>query len=80
MCLPDVLGIHIVQLADQAPALSEGVWDGYAASPGFDRRLAAGFAGVEMMRRLLGVAQLPLSAGLARKRALLERARALVLG
>lgn len=36
--------------------------------------------GIEIMRRLIGVAQLPLTIGLAEKQALLEEARRLVLG
>ena len=41
--------------------------------------LARQFAGVEIMRRLIGVAQLPLSCGIERKRELLELSRELVL-
>ncbi len=46
---------------------------------GLDEGLLLGFAGVEIMRRLLGVAQLPLSMDLERKRTLLALSRALVL-
>lgn len=42
-------------------------------------RLARGFAGVEIMRRLIGVAQLPLGYGLEDKRRLLTLSRELVL-
>lgn len=49
---------------------------GYAAPAHFRWEVARGFAGVELMRRLLGVAQLPLSADLAQKRAWLEMSRA----
>lgn len=45
-----------------------------------DPRLVRGFSGVEILRRLLGVAQLPISFDLQRKQALLESAVALVLG
>jgi 5-methylthioribose kinase len=48
-----------------------------AASDGLDRGLVRGFAGVEIMRRLIGVAQLPLQASLEQKRAWLECAREL---
>jgi 5-methylthioribose kinase len=41
--------------------------------------LVAAFAGVEIMRRLIGVAQLPLAFGIDRKRALLRRSRRLVV-
>jgi len=42
-------------------------------------RLARQFAGVEIMRRLIGVAQLPTHLDLEKKQALLERSRKLVL-
>jgi len=48
-----------------------------------ERRLdlsrVAAYAGIEIMRRLIGVAQLPLSFGIDRKRALLRLSRRLVL-
>lgn len=44
-----------------------------------DGALVAGYAGVEVMRRLIGVAQLPLTCGLDRKQLLLERSRRLVV-
>jgi 5-methylthioribose kinase len=50
-----------------------------AAGDRIDRALARRFAGVEIMRRLIGVAQLPLDAPLDRKQDLLDRARQLVL-
>jgi 5-methylthioribose kinase len=46
---------------------------------GIDSARVAGYAGVEIMRRLIGVAQLPVSYDIDRKRALLERSRRLVL-
>jgi len=45
-----------------------------------ERSLLEGFAGSELMRRLLGVSQLPLQADLDRKRGWLERSRRWVLG
>jgi 5-methylthioribose kinase len=44
-----------------------------------DRNLTARFTGIEIMRRLIGVAQLPLGYGLDRKKELLELSQALVL-
>lgn len=44
-----------------------------------DETVVLGFAGVEIMRRLLGVAQLPLQSGLEAKRRLLEWSRSFVL-
>ncbi len=45
-----------------------------------DWQLAARFAGAEIMRRLIGVAQLPLEADLGQKRSWLELSRVLVCG
>ena len=50
----------------------------YHAPARFDMDLAHGFAGVEVMRRLLGVAQLPLPLGLAQKTDLLALSQELV--
>lgn len=50
----------------------------YSPPADFDRRLADGFAGAELIRRLLGVAQLPLAADLAERARLLELGRDLV--
>lgn len=44
-----------------------------------DQRLMLGFAGAEIMRRLIGVAQLPLPYGIDVKRRLLDVSRSLVL-
>ena len=46
---------------------------------GLDASLVAAYAGVEIMRRLIGVAQLAVTYDLDRKRALLEHSRRLVL-
>lgn len=59
---------HLV-LARQAPSLVQRAVD--AAPPG-----STGFAGIEVLRRLLGVAQLPLQATLDERTTMLERARA----
>jgi 5-methylthioribose kinase len=50
-----------------------------AESRSLDLSLVAGYAGVEIMRRLIGVAQLPLICGIDRKRTLLQRSRRLVV-
>lgn len=50
-----------------------------AGRRGLDLALIAGYAGVEIMRRLIGVAQLPLSHGFVIKRALLQLSHRLVL-
>ena len=48
------------------------------AFPGLDRALVDRFAGIEIMRRLIGVAQLPLAFGIERKRDLLNLSREMV--
>jgi 5-methylthioribose kinase len=50
-----------------------------AVPGGYDLHLVRQFAGAEIMRRLLGVAQLPLAASLDAKRRLLDESRRLVL-
>ena len=65
-----------LMLADQ-PAARIAQLEG--AAPRDDLRLIRQCAGVEIMRRLIGVAQLPLQASLETKQRLLERSRALVL-
>jgi 5-methylthioribose kinase len=50
----------------------------YQGPQPLDAALARGFAGVEIMRRLLGVAQLPLAAPLTTKTTWLNTARAML--
>jgi len=74
-----VMAAHLV-MADQPEALLRQVGSAVLVA---ERELAAvsAFAGAEVMRRLIGVAQLPrLDRSLAVKRVLLERSRRLVLG
>jgi 5-methylthioribose kinase len=59
------------------PELAGRAVERYGADGGF-ASTAQGFAGVEIMRRLLGVAQLPLEAGLDEKRELLALSTRLV--
>jgi hypothetical protein len=58
---------------------AQGVLANYQPPPGFDERLMLGFAGIEVIRRLLGVAQLPLVATSAERIRLLNRAAPLVI-
>ena len=77
-----VLLAHLA-LARQPAALGERILDLYLSSapPGGGDfvRLARAFAGVEIMRRLIGVAQLPLAHDPETRFALLEASRELVL-
>jgi 5-methylthioribose kinase len=74
-----VFRAHLI-LAGYGDEFVNKVLDSYEPSPGFDHGLVGGFAGMEIMRRLIGVAQLPLNRSLADKRLLLERSVDLVLG
>ena len=69
-----VMMAHLIMAGDTADVLERVTAEG-RANPGLARQ----FAGVEIMRRLIGVAQLPLTASLERKRELLGRAKQLVL-
>ena len=73
-------GVMLAHLALGGVAVAAGRSVVVAArAADLDERLLLGFAGVEIMRRLLGVAQLPLSSGLDARRRLLALSRKLVL-
>ena len=69
-----VLVAHLVFAGGQGPAVVESVLEAYR--PAIDRRSVEAFAAAELMRRTLGVSQLPLEADLETKRAWLEQSRA----
>ncbi|MDE0350087.1 MAG: phosphotransferase, partial [Gammaproteobacteria bacterium] len=70
-----VLLAHLV-LTGHAPRLPES----YVPLPRFDTAAANGFAGIEVLRRLLGVAQLPLDADIRMKGRWIDQAVELVTG
>jgi 5-methylthioribose kinase len=74
------LGVLIAHLylAQQNPDLIKFTLQCYTQS--FDEKLMWKFAGVEIMRRLIGVAQLPLRYGLLEKTKLLELSHEFVIG
>lgn len=72
-----VLAAHLT-LSDHPDALIEKLFASYRKSNDLDKNLALRFAGVEIMRRLLGVAQLPLARALDWKERILDRSRRLV--
>lgn len=74
-----VMLAHALLAGGRVDAERAAIAAAYAPPDGFSWSLAQGFAGVEIMRRLIGVAQLPLSADLARRTELLRHSRALVL-
>jgi 5-methylthioribose kinase len=69
-----------LHLAGQPAAMGNRALSMYTAHAPLDRTLLSKFAGVEIMRRLIGVAQLPVAYGLRAKEELLHLARNLVLG
>ncbi len=75
------LGVMLAHfhLANQPLELFERLVDRYTPQPGFSSPLMSQLAGIEIMRRLIGVAQLPLGYGLERKTELLDLSRELVL-
>jgi len=75
------LGVMLAHLylSEQPAGVREAVLSGYAQPEGFDESLMRQFAGVEILRRLIGLAQLPLSLSLEAKKALLREARMMVL-
>ncbi len=72
-----VLFAHLL-LAHQPAELRTQLRRDYQAGAAFDDELMLQLAGIEIMRRLIGYAQLPLGYGLERKRELLDLSRRLV--
>jgi 5-methylthioribose kinase len=68
-----VMIAHLV-LARQTPELVNEVLDEYDRPVGFDEGLLAGYTGTEILRRLIGVAQLPLKMDLKEKDRLMQLA------
>lgn len=66
-------------LSNQPDGLDREWNQAYQPVPAFNRKLMFQFAGVEIMRRIIGYAQLPLICGLKRKLELLNLSRKLVL-
>ena len=75
------LGVLIAHLylSQQDESLLGDVIKEYLAYPELDLELLDGFTGVEIMRRLIGLAQLPLQMDLKTKKQLLEFAHQLIL-
>ena len=70
------LGVFLAHLtmAGQNGELIERMLDSYQQAQNFNPDLMVGFAGTEILRRLLGVAQLPLSLSVKAKQDLMKRA------
>jgi 5-methylthioribose kinase len=61
-----VMFAHML-MAQQGTATLRHVWLKYDAPIDFDQGLLSAFAGVEIMRRVIGIAQLPLNLSIAEK-------------
>lgn len=71
---------HLVLAGEVSPPERQFIaLAGYAPPQGFDWDLASRFAAVEIMRRLIGIAQLPLDLPLAARQEHLARARAMMV-
>jgi 5-methylthioribose kinase len=73
------LGVMLAHLMVSGMTDPEGALRSYHYWKDLDQRLVRGFAGVEILRRLLGVAQLPIRFDLNRKRALITDAVRMVI-
>lgn len=73
-----VLVAHL-KLANQPESIQQIVEANYQASPDFDKQLFKKFIGIEIIRRLIGLAQLPLSLNLEQKTKLLSESVKLLL-
>ncbi|MCK8491906.1 phosphotransferase [Spirosoma sp. RP8] len=69
-----VLVAHLM-MAKQPFAVLDVILSNYEKPTGFDEMLRKQFTGIELVRRLIGPAQLPLNLSLSQKQVLLEEAR-----
>lgn len=74
------LGVMVahLHLADVDVELIDEVLNIYEEPAGFDESLRQAFTGIEMLRRLIGIAQLPLTLTVERKKQLLEAGATLI--
>lgn len=68
-----------LKMALQPDAIVNHVISSYQRNNDFDEALFQSFVGIELMRRLIGIAQLPLSLTVQEKAILLEEARHLIM-
>ncbi len=73
-----VMKAHLI-MAQQPAEVMEAINIMYTKSNDFDEQLLDKFTGIEIMRRLIGLAQLPLSLTLAEKEIMLDKAYKMVL-
>ncbi|GAB2595149.1 phosphotransferase [Spirosoma areae] len=75
------LGVMVahLKLAQQSESVQQQALNQYQATADIEPALLRAFTGVELLRRLIGLAQLPLSLDLAQKKLLIEEAAGLIL-
>ena len=73
-----VLVAHLIFAGGEGRRVVDAVLEAYGAP--VDRALIEGFAGAELMRRTIGVSQLPIPGGLDPRRGFLEQSRIWVHG
>jgi 5-methylthioribose kinase len=75
------LGVFIAHLkmSQQSQELIDVVLLNYKKGTDFDEKLLNQFVGVEILRRVIGLAQLPLSLSLETKKKLLKEAKGLII-
>lgn len=69
-----------MKMAQSDPHAISWVKANYERPAGFDEKLLDQFTGVEMLRRLIGIAQLPLALSIDQKRLLIDEAVSLIIG
>lgn len=67
-----------MKMAQSEASSIKWVKDNYQRPANFDERLLDQFTGIEILRRLIGIAQLPLALSINEKRALIEEAISLI--
>jgi 5-methylthioribose kinase len=73
-----VLIAHL-KMSFQKPSKIQTVLNDYQKDEDFNENLLLKFVGIEIMRRIIGLAQLPLTLSLAQKKELLKEAKTLIL-
>lgn len=73
-----VLHAHLL-MAQQPENITGNIFEYYEQPPTFSKMLYQQYTGMEILRRLLGLEQLPLALNLEEKKALLEKAYAMLL-
>lgn len=69
-----------MKMAQSTPTAIHWVKENYERPVGFDEKLLDQFTGTEILRRLIGIAQLPLALSIEEKQGLIEEAISLITG